>query len=42
MPVKYARYTLETKLQIVETARNGGVWEAVAVNLGVKYNTARD
>ncbi|KAG6572761.1 uncharacterized protein IUM83_18720 [Phytophthora cinnamomi] len=42
MPVRNARYAFETKRRVVETARNGGVWEAVAERLGVKINTARD
>ncbi|POM65440.1 LOW QUALITY PROTEIN: hypothetical protein PHPALM_18844 [Phytophthora palmivora] len=33
---------MPTKLRVVETARQGGVWEVVAENLGMKYNTARD
>lgn len=39
---KYVRYGLEIKLRVIEAARRGDVWEAVAEELGVNYNTARD
>ncbi|EGZ20027.1 hypothetical protein PHYSODRAFT_376210, partial [Phytophthora sojae] len=38
----YVRYGLEIKLRVIEAARRGDVWEAVAEELGVNYNTARD
>ncbi|KAE9352670.1 hypothetical protein PF008_g5360 [Phytophthora fragariae] len=41
MPAKYYRYALETKLRVVDTARNDGNWERIASELGVKLNTAR-
>ncbi|KAJ8542610.1 hypothetical protein ON010_g12200 [Phytophthora cinnamomi] len=42
MPVRNARYAFEAERRVVETARYGGVWEAVVERLGVKINTARD
>ncbi|KAG4056221.1 hypothetical protein PC123_g8736 [Phytophthora cactorum] len=41
MPRRYARYALETKLQVVEVARRGGVWVETTEHLGVNYHTAR-
>ncbi|EGZ05751.1 hypothetical protein PHYSODRAFT_407198, partial [Phytophthora sojae] len=41
MPLKYYRYALETKLRVVDAARNDRNWEKLAAELGVKLNTAR-
>ncbi|RLN47672.1 hypothetical protein BBJ28_00022614 [Nothophytophthora sp. Chile5] len=41
MPTHYNRYTLETKLRILEAAHTGGDWEAIAETNNVNLNTAR-
>ncbi|RLN55761.1 hypothetical protein BBJ28_00027184, partial [Nothophytophthora sp. Chile5] len=41
MPTHYNRYTLETKLRILEAARTGGDWKAIAETNNVNLNTAR-
>ncbi|EEY58773.1 uncharacterized protein PITG_10910 [Phytophthora infestans T30-4] len=40
MPTKYRRYTLYTKLRVLEAARNGLDWEAVAGDNNVNLSTA--
>ncbi|KAI9982680.1 hypothetical protein PInf_008679 [Phytophthora infestans] len=42
MPTKYRRYTLYTKLRVLEAARNGLDWEAVAEENNVNISTARN
>lgn len=41
MPFRYNRYTFATKLRILDAARTGADWEAVAESNGVNINTAR-
>ncbi|KAG1695058.1 hypothetical protein DVH05_020986 [Phytophthora capsici] len=42
MPTKYRRYTLYTKLRVLEAARNDLDWEAVAEDNNVNLSTARN
>ncbi|KAG6619072.1 uncharacterized protein IUM83_19485 [Phytophthora cinnamomi] len=41
MPSRYHRYALAIKLRILDAARTGGDWQAVAEAIGVNINTAR-
>ncbi|KAJ8578978.1 hypothetical protein ON010_g222 [Phytophthora cinnamomi] len=41
MPSRYNRYALAIKLRVVDAARTGGDWQAVAEASGVNINTAR-